>query len=111
MTMIAVRMWSAVALLLAAASLAAAAPGTARAGMEGSVGESITHEVVERDSLSLIAGYYYKDPRQWKRVFDHNSAALTDPNVIFPGTLLKIEADPERQWNIPYGEFLSRIFD
>jgi nucleoid-associated protein YgaU len=105
------KMWSVVALLLAAVSLVAAAPGTAGAGMEESGAEIITHEVAERDNLSLLAGYYYKDPRQWKRVFDRNSAMLTDPNLIVPGTLLKIETDPESQWDIPYGEFLSRIFD
>lgn len=109
--MIAERMWSVVALFVMAVALVAAAPGAAGAGMERSAGESITHEVGERDTLSVIAGYYYKDPRQWKRVFEHNSAMLTDPNLIFPGTLLKIEADPERQWDIPYGEFVSRIFD
>ena len=111
MAMKAEMLWSVVALFLVGASLVAAAPGTAGAGTEGSVAGIITHEVVERDSLSIIAGYYYKDPRQWKRVFDRNSAMLTDPNVIVPGTLLKIETDPESQWDIPYGEFLSRIFD
>jgi len=105
------RMWSIVVLLLVAVSLVGAAPCAAGASTEVTAGEIITHEVAERDNLSLIAGYYYKDPRQWKRVFDRNSAMLTDPNVIVPGTLLKIETDPESQWDIPYGEFLSRIFD
>jgi nucleoid-associated protein YgaU len=109
--MITERMWSVVAFLLVGVSLVGAAPAAAGAGTEGSAGEIITHEVAERDNLSLIAGYYYKDPRQCKRVFDRNSATLTDPNLIIPGTLLKIESDPERRWNIPYGEFLSRIFD
>lgn len=105
------RMWSIVVLLLVAVSLVGAAPCAAGASTEGNAGEIITHEVAEGDNLSIIAGYYYKDPRQWKRLFDRNSAMLTDPNVILPGTLLKIESDPERQWDIPYGEFLSRIYD
>jgi len=109
--MIAERMWKVLTLLLALAILVAVAPVASVAGMEGSAGEMITHEVEEGDNLYIIAGYYYKDPRQWKRVFDVNSALLTDPNVILPGTLLRIKAAPGKQWHIPYGEFLSRIFD
>lgn len=109
--MIAEKMWKVVMLFLTLAILVVAAPGTSVAGMEGNAGEIITHEVEEGDNLYVIAGYYYKDPRQWKRVFDLNSAMLTDPDLIMPGTLLKIEADPAKQWHIPYGEFLSRIFD
>ena len=105
------RMWSIVVLLLVAVSLVGAAPCAAGASTEGNAGDIITHEVAEGDNLSIIAGYYYKDPRQWKRVFDVNSALLTDPNVILPGTLLRIKAAPGKQWHIPYGEFLSRIFD
>jgi nucleoid-associated protein YgaU len=109
--MIAERMWKVVSLFLALAILAAAAPGASVAGMEGKAGEVITHEVAKGDNLYLIAGYYYRDPRQWNRVLDLNSDMVSDPDVIVPGMLLKIEADPGKQWHIPYGEFLSRIFD
>jgi len=97
--------------VLVAAAFVAAAAGVASAGPDGTAGETIEHEVVEGDNLHLIAGYYYKDPRQWKRVFDRNSSKLSDPGVILPGTVLSIKAEPANQWTIPYGDFLSRVFD
>jgi nucleoid-associated protein YgaU len=59
----------------------------------------------------LLAGYYYKDPRQWKKIYALNSGTISNPNVILPGTVLKVKAEPSLQWNIPYAEFLSRVFD
>jgi nucleoid-associated protein YgaU len=108
--MITEKIWKVATLFLALAILAAA-PAASVAAMDGEDGEVITHEVEKGDNLYIIAGYYYKDPRQWKKVFDRNSSVLTDPNVILPGMLLKIEPDPVNQWRIPYGEFLSRIYD
>jgi nucleoid-associated protein YgaU len=93
------------------AVLGSAGPGNAEAGAAGSMGETVEHEVIKGDNLHLLAGYYYRDPRQWKRVFDRNQDIITDANVILPGTVLKIETEPARQWNIPYGEFVSRVFD
>ena len=76
-----------------------------------SSGEVIEHQVVEGDSFSLMAGYYYKDPRQWRKIYSLNSDSIDDPNVILPGTTVKVAADLSRQWDIPYRDFLSRVFD
>lgn len=86
--------------------------GVVRAG-EGKDAEEgiVRHEVQKGDNLMLLSGYYYKDPRQWKKIYALNSGAISDPNVIHPGTVLKVKADPSLQWNIPYAEFLSRVFD
>lgn len=80
---------------------------------EGKTAEGgiVRHEVQKGDNLMLLSGYYYKDPRQWKKIYALNSGTISNPNVILPGTVLKVEADPSLQWNIPYAEFLSRVFD
>lgn len=79
---------------------------------EASSGSSsmIEHQIQKGDNLHLIAGYYYKDPRQWKRIFRVNRNAIANPNRISPGRILKIEGDPGRQWDIPYAEFISRVY-
>jgi nucleoid-associated protein YgaU len=93
------------------ALLSGAGPGEAEAGVAGSTGETVEHQVIKGDNLHLLAGYYYSDPRQWRKIFDRNQGIISDANVILPGTVLKIKADPPRQWKIPYGEFVSRVFD
>lgn len=93
------------------ALLSGAGPGKAEAGVAGGTGETVEHEVIKGDNLHLLAGYYYSDPRQWRRIFDRNQGIISDANLVLPGTVLKIEADPARQWKIPYGEFVSRVFD
>jgi nucleoid-associated protein YgaU len=70
----------------------------------------IEHQIQKGDNLHLIAGYYYKDPRQWKRIFRVNRNVITNPNRISPGRTLKIEGDLERQWDISYAEFISRVY-
>ena len=84
---------------------------TARAEGGMSPGEVIEHQVVEGDNLSLMAGYYYKDPRQWRKIYSLNGDVIDDPDVILPGATVKVAADPSRQWDIPYRDFLSRVFD
>lgn len=101
---------SAVAGLLWAA-LGGAGCGIAAAGEADKRGETVEHEVIKGDNLHLLAGYYFSDPRQWKRVLDSNQGTISDANVLLPGTVLKIETEPARQWNIPYDEFVSRVFD
>jgi nucleoid-associated protein YgaU len=73
--------------------------------------EIIRHTVRKGDTLMLMAGYYYKDPRQWKQIYSVNREVLADPHLVVPGMVLKIEADPSLQWAIPYADYLSRVYD
>lgn len=70
----------------------------------------IEHIVQEGDNLHLIAGYYYKDPRQWKKIYSMNRDVISNPNRIFPDEVLEIKVDPFRQWDIPYAEFVARVY-
>jgi nucleoid-associated protein YgaU len=73
-------------------------------------GEVIEHRVREGDNLSLLAGYYYRNPRMWKKIYMANSADVSDPNVLFPGDVLQIKTDPARQLQMTYSDFLQRVF-
>lgn len=42
------------------------------------------------DTLSAIAQQFYGDSSLFPRIFEANSNQLTDPNLIFPGQVLRI---------------------
>jgi nucleoid-associated protein YgaU len=48
------------------------------------------HEVTAGETLSAIADQWYGDPARFPTIFEANRNLLTDPNVIFPGQMLRI---------------------
>jgi len=48
------------------------------------------YEVKPGDSLSKIAKNYYGDPMKYKIIFEANQPMLKDPNLIYPGQMLRI---------------------
>ena len=48
------------------------------------------HKVVGGESLSKISKKYYRDAKQYMKIFDANKDQLTDPNLIKIGQELKI---------------------
>ncbi|HEY5998654.1 MAG TPA: hypothetical protein VI078_05045 [bacterium] len=83
-------------------SVAGEPPGKAAA-------ESAEHTVAAGDNLHLIAGYYYRDPRQWRRVWKLNGKAVTRPSHLVPGRTLRVERTAGVTWDIPYEEFRARV--
>lgn len=71
--------------------------------------QTVEHTVRSGDNLHLIAGYYYRDPRQWKRIWKLNRKALRGPSQLVPGTVLRVESSPGLGWEIPYEDFRSRV--
>jgi nucleoid-associated protein YgaU len=49
-----------------------------------------THTVVKGDSLSKIAKRVYGDAQQWRRIYDANRDIVSDPDLIYPGQVLKL---------------------
>jgi nucleoid-associated protein YgaU len=49
-----------------------------------------THTVVKGDSLSKIAKRVYGDAQQWRRIYDANRDIVKDPDLIYPGQVLKL---------------------
>ncbi len=52
--------------------------------------EAILYTVEKGDSLSRIAKQHYGDPMKYPLIFDANRPMLEDPNLIYPGQVLRI---------------------
>jgi nucleoid-associated protein YgaU len=48
------------------------------------------HMVQPGETLSAIAQQWYSDAGRFRTIFDANRNQLTDPDVIFPGQVLRI---------------------
>jgi nucleoid-associated protein YgaU len=48
------------------------------------------YTVASGDSLSAIAQQWYGDPNLWPRIFEANRNQITNPNLIFPGQVLRV---------------------
>jgi hypothetical protein len=78
-------------------TLPSAQPGTFEladllrfAGVLDVTASAIQYTVVAGDTLSSIAQQFYGDPNQWPRIFNANQDQISDPNLIFPGQVLRI---------------------
>ena len=49
-----------------------------------------TYTVKEGDSLSKIAKAVYGDVNQWKAIYQANQDTIKNPDLIFPGQVLKL---------------------
>ncbi len=52
--------------------------------------ESVFYEVKKGDSLSKIAKSFYGDPMKYPVIFEANKPMLKDPDLIYPGQMLRI---------------------
>ena len=59
----------------------------------------IQHLVKPGESLSMLAGYYYRSGRKWKRIYENNMDKIQNPNLIHPGQVLIIRIP--RNWEPP----------
>ena len=48
------------------------------------------YTVVAGDTLSAIAQQWYGDATQWPRLFEANRDQISNPNLIFPGQVLRV---------------------
>jgi nucleoid-associated protein YgaU len=53
-------------------------------------GESQFHTVEKGDTLSAIAKKFYGDANKYPQIFEANKPMLKDPNLIYPGQVLRI---------------------
>ncbi len=54
--------------------------------------EAKFYTVKKGDSLSKIAKHEYGDAMKYQNIFEANRPMLTDPNLIYPGQVLRIPA-------------------
>jgi len=43
-----------------------------------------------KDCLWRVAGKYYKDPHKWKVIYNANKDKIKNPNLIYPGWVIKV---------------------
>jgi nucleoid-associated protein YgaU len=75
--------------------------------LDGTIGVTCQYTVIAGDTLSAIAQRLYGDASLFQRIFDANQDQITDPNVIFPGQVLRIPAMD--QHTVVAGDTLSAI--
>ena len=51
-----------------------------------------THEVVRGDNLTAIARWKLGDGSRWPEIFEMNRDIVSNPNLIFPGQVLRLPA-------------------
>jgi nucleoid-associated protein YgaU len=51
-----------------------------------------SYTVAKGDTLSRIAQQFYGDAKQWKKIYEANSDSIKNPDLIYPGQVLKIPA-------------------
>jgi len=77
--------------LFTAATLAAQEkPKSLLEGLEASLPVEALHQVQPTDNLHLLAAYYYRDARQWRRIFHANRETMTNPNLIYINQIVRI---------------------
>ncbi len=69
------------------------------------------YEVKKGDFLYKIAGmrYIYNNPRSWPRIYRANRDKIKDPNLIYPGWMLKIPRGIVKSIEIIPGDNLWKI--
>jgi nucleoid-associated protein YgaU len=61
-----------------------------RASSSADAKQGRTHTVAKGESLSKIAKKYYGDARQWPKIFEANKDTIKNPDLIFPGQVIKV---------------------
>ena len=66
------------------------------------------HEVKAGEDLHLIAGYYYGDARQWKKIWALNKKELRNPNWLVIGQMIKVEVGPNWQPKFSMEQYIAQ---
>lgn len=63
------------------------------ASEEAEGGEPVFHTVVRGDTLGKISKQYLGNAMRYPEIFEANKPMLKDPNLIYPGQVLRIPAE------------------
>jgi len=89
------------AVVLAKAALAQSARLTAAAH---AAADSQSYAVRPGDTLSSISARVYGTSGDWQWLYHENRAAVGDPDLIYPGQVLDVPADPPANYTLPAAE-------
>jgi hypothetical protein len=57
-----------------------------------------TYTVRAGDTLSGIAARYYRNAGDWRWLYHVNHSKISNPNLIYPGEVLRVPPDPPASW-------------
>jgi nucleoid-associated protein YgaU len=66
--------------------------GSSSAAMPDAAAQQETYTVKAGDSLSKIAKHHYGDAGKWHAIFEANRDLIKNPDLIYPGQVLKLPA-------------------
>jgi nucleoid-associated protein YgaU len=74
-------------------------------------GSGVNHTIVLGECLWTIAGYhyYFNDGSQWPRIYERNSAIISDPNLIYEGDTIIVPVPMASSYTVVDGDFLGKI--
>ena len=68
----------------------------------------VSHPITSTDeNLHLLAGYYYNNPRAWKKIYNANRKIIRNPNRLPVGKTLKIHVGEGWKPRFSYTEWLQ----
>lgn len=71
-------------------------------------GGVVSHPITsDQENLHLLAGYYYNNPREWKRIYHDNRGVIRNPNRLPVGQTLKIQVGEGWKPRFTYAEWLQ----
>ncbi len=71
-------------------------------------GGVVSHPIAsDQENLHLLAGYYYNNPREWKRIYNDNRGVIRNPNRLPVGKTLKIQVGDGWKPRFTYTEWLQ----
>ena len=65
---------------------------------------SQNYAVRSGDTLSSISDHVYGKSGDWQWLYHVNSKTISDPNLIYPGQVLNVPADPPANYTLPASE-------
>jgi LysM repeat protein len=65
---------------------------------------SHNYTVKSGDTLSTIASAAYGQARDWQWLFHENNTKVRNPNLIYPGQVLSVPANPPANYTLPASE-------
>jgi|GEM_PF-1619323 len=67
----------------------------------------VLHQVSSKENLHILAGYYYGDPRQWKKIYQANRSKIRNPNRLTVGQILRIPVPQDWSPRYAYNEWFQ----
>ena len=86
-------------IIMTKAALAHSTHGAATHAAEASQ----NYAVRPGDTLSSISDHVYGKSGDWQWLYHVNSKTISDPNLIYPGQVLNVPADPPANYTCPVG--------